>query len=148
MAIFPKVQSPCPYKSNLAAVMDGDMCRMCKRQVVDLSPMTDTQRLAFMAGCAEEVCVSYRLPVRVAAAAAVAVMAVAAPMAAAAQDVDDTEVMDLIVGGIKDLKNVQYIEDKADKAMAELPVVYEDEAAQPAKEDQPAAKPAMVKAAS
>lgn len=145
MAIFPKVQSPCPYKSNLAAVMDGDLCRMCQRQVVDLSPMTDAQRLAFMAGCEQEVCVSYRLPVRIAAAAAVAAMAVAAPMAATAQDVEEPYIEDLIVGGIKDLKNVQYIEDKADKAMAELPVIYEDEAPAPAKDEQPAAKPAAAK---
>ena len=147
MAIFPKVQSPCPYKSNIAAYMDGDICRMCKRQVVDLSPMTDAARLAFMAGCEEEVCVSYRLP-RIAAAAAMAVMAVAAPMAAAAQDTEEVYIDDLVMGGIKDLKNVQYIEDKADKAMAELPVVYEDEAVQPARDEQPAPEPVTAKTAS
>ena len=33
MAIFPKIQSPCPYKGNLSDIMDGDLCRLCKRQV-------------------------------------------------------------------------------------------------------------------
>jgi hypothetical protein len=31
MASFPKIQNPCPYQDNLAAIMDGDMCRMCRR---------------------------------------------------------------------------------------------------------------------
>ncbi|HYE46676.1 MAG TPA: hypothetical protein VEA44_12990 [Caulobacter sp.] len=129
MAIFPKIQSPCPLKANLARYMDGDTCRMCKRQVHDLSAMSDGQRLAFMQGCAEEVCVSYRLPAKLAAAAAMASLALATPLAAAAQDVepDEVEMQDLIVGGIKDLKKVEYIEDQADAAIPELPIVYENE---------------------
>ena len=66
MPIFPRIQSPCPYKSNLAAVMDGDLCRTCNRNVFDLTAMDDGERLAFLAGCEEEVCVSYRIPVRAA----------------------------------------------------------------------------------
>ena len=31
MARFPKIDRPCPYKANLAAVMDGDFCTMCRR---------------------------------------------------------------------------------------------------------------------
>ncbi len=130
MAIFPKIQSPCPYKSQLASVMDGDMCRMCQRQVFDLTDMDDAGRMAFMAGCKEEVCVSYRLPVRLAA-AAVALAALATPMAAAAADAaaaPQEVITEVMVGGIKDLAHVKYIEDPADKAMAELPVVYEGDA--------------------
>lgn len=129
MAIFPKVQSPCPYKSRLAEVMDGDMCGMCNRKVFDLSGMDDGERVAFMKGCAEEeVCVSYRFPVRAALAATLALAAVTAPMAAAAQSMpEDTDIM-IIVGGISDPANVEFIEDPADSAIPVLPVVYEDTA--------------------
>jgi predicted Fe-S protein YdhL (DUF1289 family) len=141
MAIFPKIQSPCPYKSRLASVMDGDMCRMCKRQVFDLTDMSDQQRMSFLAGCAGEVCVSYRLPFRPALAAAAMVAAVV-PTALAAQTqaapVEEAALIDaldqsgpdegmIIVGGIKDPRNVEFIEDRADSLIPELPVVYEDE---------------------
>ena len=58
MAFFPKIQSPCPYKGKLSAIMDGDVCRLCKREVFDLTHMTDGARREFLAGCANEVCVS------------------------------------------------------------------------------------------
>ncbi|MDQ0464382.1 putative Fe-S protein YdhL (DUF1289 family) [Caulobacter ginsengisoli] len=147
MALFPKIQSPCPYKANLAAVMDGDQCRMCKRQVHDITDWTDQQRITFLAECKDEVCVSYRLP-RVAAAAAVALTALAAPLAAAAQDCPDTYIDGTEVGGIRDLGKVEMIESAADKALPELPVVYEDQApaqsdaAKPVPADQPAPQPA------
>ena len=135
MALFPKIQNPCPYKANLAAVMDGDSCRMCKRQVHDLTAMTDGERIAFLASCSGEVCVSYRLrPALAAAALALAVTTV--PMAAAAQDVSgaaqDIDSVDYAefgeVGGLMDLANIEFVEDEADAAMADLPVIYEDEA--------------------
>lgn len=141
MAMFPKIQSPCPYKNQLATIMDGDMCRMCDRQVFDLSGMSDGERVSFLNGCAEEVCVSYRFPVRPALAAAVlAIATIATPMAAAAQDYD---VVEIIVGGIKDTANIEYVQDAADSAIPELPVVYEDgateQAAAPDKDQQAAA---------
>ncbi len=37
MAVYPKIQSPCHYKGNSSSIMDGDTCRMCKRQVFDLA---------------------------------------------------------------------------------------------------------------
>ncbi|MET1110613.1 MAG: hypothetical protein ABWX67_03705 [Allosphingosinicella sp.] len=142
MPIFPKIQSPCPYKSNLAAVMDGDMCRACKRNVFDLTAMDDDERLAFLAGCEEEVCVSYRLPVRAAVAAAALAAAgmsvpamgqeVAAPDMEAVMESDAVpydESFDIIVGGIKDPKNVELVEVDADSSVPELPIVYDDEEA-------------------
>jgi len=140
MAFFPKIQSPCPYKANLAAVMDGDFCRTCERQVFDLSHMSGDEKRAFLAGCTGEVCISYRFSPAIAAAA----LAAAIPAAAAAQDlapvVPDAaaiaattaeiaatdEGMQIIVGGIKDPRNVQYVEDPADPNAPELPVVYEE----------------------
>jgi hypothetical protein len=131
MALFPKIQSPCPYKDSLASIMDGDQCRMCKRQVFDLTEMSDDQRLAFMAGCAGEVCVSYRLPVRATLAVALAVAASAAPMAAAAQQAPEV-ITEVVVGGIKDLGKVRYVQHAEDGAVSDLPVVYETPRAAPA----------------
>jgi predicted Fe-S protein YdhL (DUF1289 family) len=153
MAFFPRIQSPCPYKSDLAAVMDGDFCRMCKRTVFDLTDMTDGERRALLAGCGEEVCVSYRVrPAAVAAALAAAAM----PAAAAAQDLGPavpgaaaiaaqaTEIaslqeLDIIVGGIRDPANARYVEHDAGRPVPELPVAYEDEAD---RAGAPAAQPA------
>src|SRR4051794_21278040 len=111
MAMFPKVQSPCPYKANLAAVMDGDFCRMCKRTVVDLSPMTDGERIAFLKACEGEVCVSYRLPAKVAFAAALAAAAVGAPLAAAAAEADSASMTELVVGGLRNPAGAEMIRD-------------------------------------
>ena len=124
MAVFPKIQSPCPYKGPLAEIMDGDICRLCKREVVDLTAFNDAERLAFLSGCAEEVCVSYRIPLRVAAAAALAVATLGAPAMAAAQELDLEEEA-IVVGGIKDPANVEYIVTD-DGSAPELPVIYED----------------------
>jgi len=132
MALYPKIQSPCPYKNNLAAIMDGDVCRMCKRQVVDITAMSDDQRIALIKGCKDEICVSYKFPVRPAiAAAAIAAAAIVAPTAAAACS-DPVEVDVVVVGGIKDPANVKFVEDPSDKKIPELPVVYEK--APPAKD--------------
>jgi len=126
MSIFPKIQSPCPYKNALSEIMDGDTCRMCKREVVDLNPMTDGERVAFLAACKTEVCVSYTL--RPAIAAALAAAALATPLAAAAQELDLEEQV-IIVGGITDPANVELISDDADADVPELPVLYDDAAA-------------------
>ncbi len=150
MPIFPKIQSPCPYKSELAQVMDGDFCRMCRRQVFDLSGWSDGERVAFLAGCSDEVCVSYRLPLRELLAAATLASLAAAPAAAAgvetgadsglslaamadmARDMAEPPDELLFVGGIKDPGRVEYVESATDTSTPELPVVYEDEGGEPA----------------
>ena len=110
MAIFPKIQSPCPYKSDFAAIMDGDMCRVCKREVVDLSAMTDDERVALIAGCETEICVSYKFPVGPVMAAALAATALGAPAIAAAQSAEDVGVWDtIVVGGIKDPAKAKFV---------------------------------------
>jgi hypothetical protein len=124
MAIFPKIQSPCPYKGELSAIMDGDVCRLCKRQVIDLSEFTDNAKLAFLRACEEEVCVSYKLPFRPALAAAITAAVLGAPMAALAQDMEFED--EIIVGGISDPANVEYITDSRDDSAPELPVIYDD----------------------
>jgi hypothetical protein len=65
-----------------------DFCRMCQRQVHDLTGMTRAERTAFVAGCGGEACVSYtvRLKPAVAAAALAASTAIlVAPAPAMAQ---------------------------------------------------------------
>ena len=128
MALFPKIQSPCPYVDRLSSIMDGDMCRVCKREVFDLTHMSDDERVSFMKGCAGEVCVSYKIPVRVAA-AALAVVSVAMPMAAAA--CDDVTTVIVTAGGIKDPANAAYIQIPDDHRVSELPVIYEDKPVSP-----------------
>jgi hypothetical protein len=147
MAVFPRIQSPCPYKANLAAVMDGDFCRMCKRSVVDLTDMDDAGRIAFLQACGEtEVCVSYRLPVRAALAAALVVATSAIPVAVAACEPDEAS-METIVGGLRQPAKAQLVHVAMNASAApELPVVYEDKA--PTPNDQakaPTARPAAAK---
>jgi len=123
MAIYPKIQSPCPYKGDISAIMDGDVCRLCKREVFDLTHMSDTERVSFMTGCAGEVCVKYAFPMRAVAAAALAAAAIAVPTAAAACS-DETET-EIIMGGINDPANLQYIQVPDARTAPALPVVYE-----------------------
>ena len=144
MALFPKIQSPCPYKGKLSDIMDGDVCRLCKREVHDLTFMTDGERISFMASCSDQVCVSYRVRPAIAA-AAFAVAAIALPTAAAACDA--TETYEVVVGGIKkpaEVKFVQLGEEAADRAIPQIPVVYEDAASGDAAKAAPA--PLNVKA--
>ncbi|MEP9359483.1 hypothetical protein [Sphingomonas sp. KR3-1] len=138
--MFPKIQSPCPYRNQLAAVMDGDFCRHCQRTVFDLTAMDGAERKAFLSACETEVCVSYRIPVKPMLAAAALAAAAYAP-AAAAQDVpavqpaevaaantipvDEGDIDYIVVGGIKDPKQVTFVENAEDAKLPELPVVYE-----------------------
>ena len=143
MAFNPKIDNPCPYKNNLSAVMDGDFCTMCKRNVFDLNGMNDEARQSFLASCSTEVCVSYTLPVKQVAAIAAAA-ALLTPLPLAAQDstapapametgpaMEDVYEYDMIiVGGIKDPKaTAQKAPIKAapseDKNLTELPVIDE-----------------------
>lgn len=129
MAIFPRIQSPCPYKGKLSDIMEGDTCRLCKREVVDINGFSDAERVAFLRACGDsEVCVTYRFPVRAAAAAVLAAAAMSVPMAAAAQETELDEEM-IIVGGITDPAHTVFVSDAEDASVPELPVIYDDSAA-------------------
>ena len=144
MALFPKIQSPCPYKGNIADILDDEVCRLCKREVHDLTFMSDGERVAFMAGCEDEVCVRYTVRPAIAA-AALAAAAVLAPTVAAA--CDTTQVEEIIVGGVKrpaDVQFVHYAEAASDRAIPALPVVYDDK---PAAADRKPAAPVKAPAA-
>lgn len=81
MSLFPPIARPCPYIDRLGDVMEGDFCRMCKRQVHDLSDMTDGERAAFLAACGGDACISYVSLVRPAIAAALVAASAAALVA-------------------------------------------------------------------
>jgi hypothetical protein len=86
MSLLPLIQRPCPYLDRLESVMDGDHCRMCKRDVHDLTAMSDAERTAFLAACGGDACIRYTFNAKPALAAALiaASVAVAAlPVAAA-----------------------------------------------------------------
>ena len=139
---FPRIDKPCPYKANLAAVMDGDFCTMCSRSVIDLTAMSAGDRQLFLSSCETEVCVSYNFRPAIAA-AALAAAARAIPTAAAAQSTDpvavsepapgeavaDDEDIMIFVGGIKDPKHAKLVENPLDETLPALPIVYEDETA-------------------
>src|ERR1041384_2856105 len=96
MAIFPKVQSPCPFVDRLSTMMAGDVCRACKRQVFDLSAMSDGERVAFMKGRSSRVGVSYKMRATPAVRAAMIPAGLAAPAAACP---DETSVVVVVTGG-------------------------------------------------
>lgn len=123
MSIFPRIQGPCPYKSELPKYMEGDLCRMCDRRVVDLNPLSDGERVALVSGCKDKICVSYTL--RPAAAAVLAVAAIAVPISVAAQDFAVEEEA-ILVGAIIDPSAVDYISEDT-MATPQMPIVYDDE---------------------
>ncbi len=150
MSLFPVIQSPCPYKGNLSDIMDGSLCRLCKREVVDISAMDDAARVALIADCPDELCVSYKVAAR----SALAAMAMGAAMASlpvAAQDVAtppaDTAIyeedMVIIVGGLRAPKKTEWVKEDGKRAAPDLPVVYDDQPAAPKKDKvKDAGKPA------
>ena len=143
MARFPRIQSPCPANSRLDELFDGDFCTLCKRQVHDLNEMTDRQRVAFMDGCAEDVCVSYRvradsIPLsRTLLPAAVAVAAVSAGVSAPASaqepfcDIEEV----IMVGGVKDPSKTEWLDVESEQDLPELPIIVDPNFADPADTD-------------
>lgn len=136
MSLFPRIQSPCPYKGNLSDIMDGSQCRLCKREVHDLTALSVGERQALLNGCETEICVSYAVSARsVLAAAALAAAAIAIPahaqQAEPAASVDE-EVGYIIVGGLRAPKHAQWVKDEPVTDAPELPVIYDDPAPAPA----------------
>lgn len=134
MSLFPKIESPCPYRDNLSDIMDGDVCSQCERQVFDLTAMTEGDKAAFLSTCSGEVCVSYKLPIgRGLAATAMASAAFMSPGLAAAQSTDDlycnSDDMVIIVGGLRNGSEAELVTFEPNETLDDLPVVYEDDAA-------------------
>ena len=147
MGLFPLVQSPCPYKGPLSDILDGDTCRLCKREVHDLNLLDEAARIALVAGCKDEICVRYAVPRGSAiAAAAMGAMVVASPAfaqdapAAAPEVREITVAIDappedelwIMVGGLRHPGKAMWKSDRPVKKGRELPVIEEaPEAGQP-----------------
>jgi hypothetical protein len=89
MIQFPPIQRPCPYIDRLDAVIDAGFCRMCRREVHDLTAMDERERAGFLAACGGDACVSCTMNVKPAVAAALiaaSAAVLAAPAAALAAD--------------------------------------------------------------
>lgn len=142
MSLFPRIQSPCPYKGKLGDIMDGDICRLCDREVHDITELSSAARQALVAGCRDEICVSYRISAR----AALAAMALGATMVAAPAHAQADELLaanpaepasgeycyeDIIVvaGGLKKPGEVEWLTAELDNKLPDMPVVYDDEGA-------------------
>lgn len=113
MSWFPRVDSPCPYKGNLSDILDGNICRLCKKQVHDLNFMSEPERIALMSGCeSDELCVTYRVPRHAALAALAMGASVLATPALAGDEGVSTETVaaadesfdEIIVGGAQIIK--------------------------------------------
>ncbi len=104
MATFPKITGPCPYRLPLSALLDAEgTCRLCQRQVHDLSAMTERARRVFLRTCAEDACVSYRLPAAVTAlaiAATVTALPAAAAQSATTPDPPSEASEDVFIGSV------------------------------------------------
>ena len=152
MGLFPVIQSPCPYKGDLSDIMDDSLCRLCKREVVDITAMSDAERVALVAGCPDELCVSYKVAAR-SALAAMAMGAAVASLPAAAKDVqlvggpaqaaagEDWDDMMIIVGGLRKPAETKWVKEKGERTKPDLPVVYDDAPAAPKKDRAAKARP-------
>lgn len=70
MPFFPKITRPCPVADDLASHMKGQHCTLCKKDVHDLTHMSDQERRVFLGQCQGEVCISYSMPAKAVFAAA------------------------------------------------------------------------------
>lgn len=63
MALFPRIDSPCPLSQAEQRGIDGH-CARCDRHVHKLDGLDDAQRQALLASARGSLCVSYRVPRR------------------------------------------------------------------------------------
>lgn len=132
MSSFPKIDSPCPLRWKSAPSAGRDFCTQCRRRVHNLDAMSEDRRRALLAGCETDICVSYSVPRRLAAAglglaaalsfgaAAAEVPADRSPVAAqtlipseaeadcATEDTKETEIIEILVGGVRDPRSAEW----------------------------------------
>ena len=148
MARIPVIETPCPVANRALPKGARDHCSQCDRAVHNLDLLNESQRLAFMSGCAGKVCVAYTLRVparglrrRASGAAAIAAAAMAS-LPVAAQDSPvvgmspigdanglpacDDEWLDMVVtGGVNKGDQAEWTDDGKD-APPELPSIEDD----------------------
>jgi hypothetical protein len=138
MSLFPKIQSPCPYKGKLSDIVDGDICRLCDREVHDITAMSTADRRTLVAACSGEICVSYRLVAKSAIAAAALGASLGSPAFTQSEPPTPTEATDgdfclegdviiVAAGGLKAPEAVEWLAVDLDEARPAMPVVYEED---------------------
>lgn len=126
MARFPKIESACPLPTDQQRCLAG-FCGHCSKSVQRLDDMDDAQRAAWLAQASGPVCVSYRLPRPMIAGLAVAALLAAAPAiadqpdasqsgtnapaASAVDDGEDSELELIMVGGIAEPGEAEWIDE-------------------------------------
>lgn len=142
MGLYPTIQSPCPYKGQLTDIVDGSICRLCHREVHDLSSLREVERIALIEDCRDEICVTYKVPARsMLAALALGVTATAAPgltqtqashpESTSQQAVEPTapdsseEYLIIMVGGLRKPQQARWLSDRPASKGRELPVIHE-----------------------
>lgn len=131
MSSFPKIDSPCPLRWKSAPTAGRDFCTQCRRRVHNLDTMNDTERRALLAGCATDICVSYSVPRRIAAAGLAAALSFSAaateipadrspvatstlmpsaPKADCATEAEEPEEIEIFVGGISSARDAEWDE--------------------------------------
>jgi hypothetical protein len=126
MARFPIIDGPCPLPPEELAAIAGD-CGHCGKTVHSLDGMDDAERSAWMSKASGKVCVSYRLPLRIAAALA---LSVASPVFGQdSQPPCDTEprrtATEIVVfgGTVREAASARWTEDLS---LPELPTAPDD----------------------
>lgn len=59
MALFPKIESPCPYPGDLDDIVSAGKCALCDKVVHDLTAMTDEARRHLVESHKGDLCVRY-----------------------------------------------------------------------------------------
>jgi hypothetical protein len=98
MALFPKIDQPCPLGIDEQKRIDG-YCGRCNKAVHSLTAMSESDRLAFLGNATGPVCVSYRVNVRRSVGAGLGAAALALSMAGPLYATDAPQILQSATGG-------------------------------------------------
>ncbi len=134
--MFPKIDSPCPLSSLQLPKSGNFNCSACKREVHDLTQMSDVERQDFLNACEGKVCVSYKVKTgidrlkKVAVAGVFVVTASGVALPLAAQEIQEDFEEYIVMGGVNNPKvkalEGEQVEENRDE-LELIPVVEENE---------------------
>jgi hypothetical protein len=134
--MFPKIDSPCPLSSLQLPKSGNFNCSACKREVHDLTQMSDVERQDFLSACEGKVCVSYSVKSginklkKAAVAGVFVVTASGLALPLAAQEINE-DFEDIVVTGGIDNPKTKILEKESTEDESEplelIPVVEESD---------------------
>ncbi len=139
--MFPKISSPCPLQSIQLPESGNFNCSACKREVHDLSLLSEETRMEFLQSCSGKVCVSYKVKMTAAqlrntALAGVFVVAangLALPATAQTANIIEEDIGEFVLMGGVDVPQTRKLEQKTpqneqspDDELQLIPIVEED----------------------